>query len=237
MSILVILSLLFVYFYYSGINNSEDPRIPTAKEYYRNYKTSVDNNDRDMALAYLDSVQHVFLSFPDYENSYETGIILNDRASILLNTAIYDSVKQEIKNDLLEMARNELLACISIYNKWLKEYGSLSFEELYDRFSVIYRGIDDNPGRVERIINKRVKDIILAQLETKRRMSVSYTNLGVIQRHRQNIEEAVNSYKKAIELWDDNYMAENNLLVLMGKDPRKRSFFQKLFPPEKDSKE
>ena len=82
-------------------------------------------------------------------------------------------------------------------------------------------------------IKKRITEITEAQTETKRRLSVSYTNLGLVYRQQLKYEDAVLSYQKAIENWDRNLTAENNLNKLLGRPEKKRNLIQKLFPPER----
>ena len=70
-------------------------------------------------------------------------------------------------------------------------------------------------------------------METDRRVSVCYTNLGIILRSRDDNEGAAEMYIKALELWEMNLEAENNLNRLLGRPLKKRNIIQKLFPPEK----
>ena len=73
-----------------------------------------------------------------------------------------------------------------------------------------------------------------ALLENNRRLSVCYTNLGLISRFQGNYEDAVKQYEKALALWDRNLDAENNLNKLLNRPIKKRNIIQTLFPPEKD---
>ena len=86
----------------------------------------------------------------------------------------------------------------------------------------------------DKLLKKRVSLIVDAQLETPRRLSVSLTNLGMISRYLGNLEEAKAHYEKAIELWDRNYTAQDNLAVLLNQPVQKRSMISRLFPPERD---
>ena len=76
----------------------------------------------------------------------------------------------------------------------------------------------------------------MALKETDRRLSVCYTNLGVIERTRGNYQEAIMNYEKALNLWDRNLEAENNLNRLLGRPIKKRNLLQKLFPPDRETK-
>jgi tetratricopeptide (TPR) repeat protein len=96
-------------------------------------------------------------------------------------------------------------------------------------------GLEQIPVKEQQsYLEKRVEEIIVAQHETKRRLSVSYTNLGIIHRHRGEFEEASEYYQKAFTLWEDNLTARNNLNILLGRPVEKRNFLEKLFPPDKD---
>ena len=83
-------------------------------------------------------------------------------------------------------------------------------------------------------ISKRVSEIVDAQNETPRRLSVAYTNLGIIKRHQEKYKDAIDCYTKAIELWDMNLAAENNLNTLLGRPLKKQNMLRKIFPPKKD---
>ena len=79
----------------------------------------------------------------------------------------------------------------------------------------------------------RIIEIQDAQKEIDRRLSVSYTNLGMVYRQKELYDSAAANYIIAVELWDQNLTAENNLNILFGKPLRKRNLIQKLFPPKK----
>ena len=90
--------------------------------------------------------------------------------------------------------------------------------------------VDDHP---EKYLQHRAKEIEQALTEVPRRLSVAYTNLGVIYRYREDYKKAAELYQKALSLWEDNLDAENNLNHLLGQPIRKRNFFQKMFPGER----
>ncbi len=133
------------------------------------------------------------------------------------------------------MAKKNLDSSIVIYNTWLEKYGALPEEELFNYVRPFFPENDKAfKGRsYKKILQKRVDDLILAQKETPRRLSVCYTNLGIVLRHQYKQNEAVDNYIKAIKLWKDNFTARNNFNVLMGKPPRDRSIINQLFPPDK----
>jgi tetratricopeptide (TPR) repeat protein len=82
-------------------------------------------------------------------------------------------------------------------------------------------------------LKNRIREMESAQIENKRRRSVCYSNLGLVHRYWGDYEAAAEHYMKAIQLWDRNLDAENNLNILLNKPLRKRNLLQRLFPPEK----
>jgi tetratricopeptide (TPR) repeat protein len=124
---------------------------------------------------------------------------------------------------------------MAYYTRWIDLFGDKSEEEITDcvheEFSA--DGSLSKNKNLDAIISSRVKEIRTAQLEMSRRMSVSYTNLGIIRRHENKPEEAIDYYIKALELWDQNHVARNNMNILFGEPIEKQSVLRKLFPPER----
>ncbi len=151
--------------------------------------------------------------------------------------ALYaDIIQQNAQDSLINLAEISSLKSIDNYQSWLRKYGeknSIEIEKLiHDDF---LEGLDNfSKEEKTKFINYRIKEIEEAQTETKRRLSVSYTNLGIIERHKLQYNLAAQHYNKAVELWDRNLTAENNLNILLSRPIKKRSFNQKLFSPEKD---
>ncbi len=113
--------------------------------------------------------------------------------------------------------------------------GPLSKEQIKKRISPFFNPSDPSLAGMNRqkVLEKRVKSIQDAQIETSRRISVSLTNLGMINRYRGELEEARKNYEKAISLWERNYTAHDNLNILLNQPVKKRSMISKLFPPER----
>ena len=84
------------------------------------------------------------------------------------------------------------------------------------------------------IFRKRVKDMMLARVETPRRLSVSYTNKGTAYRHMMMPDSALLWYEKALAIWKHNRTAESNLSVLLGGEPVKPGIIESLFPPDRN---
>jgi len=230
-----IISFAIAYLYYNGLNKSEDPRIVKTKFMFSNYDGLVKQKNYTNALLTLDSIEQILTNTQGYSNSYEMGIVLNNRASILISQALYETGDSVVKQSMLESASFYSLQAIQLYTSWIEQFEKRSKEEIrmdvqpyfLESDSAFY-GFDH-----QKIIEKRVDDIMLAQKETPRRLSVALTNLGIIQRHQLKQKEAIESYIRAISLWKDNPTALSNLNVLYGKPPQDRSILKKLFPPDR----
>jgi tetratricopeptide (TPR) repeat protein len=231
------ISFGIAFLYYGGVNKSEDPRITSAKFMFSRYDEWIQKKSYQPALTVLDSIEQILHNTPGYADSYELGIILNNRASVYLSRALYETEDSLIKRYLLDTALVFTHACIGHYNKWMDQYSKLSEEEISDvvkpyfqENDVAFKGKD-----YKKIIRKRAGDIVLAQKESPRRLSVAYTNLGIIQRHQFKQKDAIESYITAIRLWKDNPAALGNLNVLYGKPYSDRSTIKKLFPPDRSN--
>ncbi len=67
----------------------------------------------------------------------------------------------------------------------------------------------------KRVFSRRIKNMVAAQIETPRRLSVSLSNKGTIYRHMLKPDSALLYYQQALSLWKDNRTAKSNLSVLM----------------------
>jgi hypothetical protein len=234
-----ILTLVFAFFYYRRINNSADPRIRKAHELLIKYdKTSGNINSLDL-FPLLDSANSIFKSYPDYETSFEIGVICNNKCSALLLTALYDStIDDSEKRNLLELSKNYCDSSILIYQNWIAEWGKLSRENIADKVSFYMNEKDPEfkDSDFSMVFSGRVKNITTAQIETPRRLSVSLSNKGTIYRHMMKLDSALYCYQSALLLWKDNRTAKSNMSVLMGGKPIKPSIIESLFPPDKNKK-
>lgn len=233
--ILTAAGLAIAQVYYGKINRSADPRVKQALVMYERYNMYASDGDHEMILALLDSIDDIYSTVPHYSNSYEKGVLQNNRGSVFLTMALNDSLKEAVRQNYFSLAENHLISGIDYYNSWLDNWGSLSETELLsvlgDEFAADKSLITNR--NLEAIVRKRVADIITARNEANRRLSVSYTNLGVIRRHENRVEEAFEFYNKALELWEDNLAARNNINILFGRPPESQSMIRKLFPPER----
>lgn len=229
----------FTYFYYRDVNSSKDPRVTQARELYEKYNNYTAQSNFENIFELLDSIEHIYNGIEHYSESFEVGVLYNNRAASYLTMAIYDYKPERFsllsKDSLLKLAQSSALESISIYESWLAKYKGESLNQinkiLQQDFFIGFENYTEK--QKEKFIQSRIKEIETAQYETERRLSVAYTNLGIVYRHFEDYESAINNYQKAIELWDQNLNAENNLNILLGKPLKKRNLIQKLFPPKR----
>lgn len=236
-----IIAISVAYFYYSGLNNAEDPRIVESKKMLVEFDKRLAKTDYNETLFFplLDSIEDIFTKVPGYSNSFEMGVVYNDRASAKILIAIYNLTDSMDKKVMLESAKNDVQKSIEIYQAWIDEFQSLSKEEIknkispyFNRNDKAFEGLD-----FEKILNRRVENIELAKVETPRRLSVSYTNLGIIFRHQLDFDNAIENYEKALKLWKLNPTAKTNINTMLGLPLEDESIIRKLFPPDREKSE
>jgi len=238
MTALSFIVIVFSYFYYKGINSSKDPRVKFARELYEKYNGYTAQNDFDNVFALLDSVEYIYKGINHYAESFEVGVLYNNRAAAYLTMAIYENTPERFmllsKDSLLNLAQTSALKSILIYENWLSIYKNKTPDDINTIIINDYlKGLEQYTDKEKnKFLNNRIEEIETAQYETERRLSVAFTNLGIIYRHHEQYENAIINYQKAIELWDQNLSAENNLNILLGKPLKKRNIIQKLFPPK-----
>jgi len=234
MCALVLSGILISHFYYKSVNASVDPRIIPARELYENYNLFAHENKLDSIFWLMDTIESIYGKVEHYKNSFEVGVLYNNRAAACLSLLMNED-DVSVRDSLLKNAEHSINESISIYEHWFSTYEGKSEHELEmilnDGFLNGLKGYDEEDH--QKFLQKRMQEITEAQSETKRRLSVSYTNLGLIYRHQLKYEDAVLSYQKAIENWNRNLTAENNLNKLLGRPEKKRNLIQKLFPPER----
>ena len=235
MTIMVVLGLSWAWIYYGNINNAEDPRVINAKQMYRTYDQLAEQKKYDSILLLLSNMEHIYLEYEDYKQSYEVGVICNNRAAIFITVALFETNDTLEKQVLLNKALINVDRSIQIYEQWKSKFGGLSPEELIAYVSPIYQQQNSlfHPNKISNYIEKRTEELLIAQKELPRRLSVSYTNLGMVQRHQHKTHEAIESYKEAVGLWAENYTAENNIRIILGQPMKERGVLERLFPPEK----
>ena len=231
-----LLAVIFAFFYYRSVNRSADPRVAEARRCMSEYDRVAGGTDSYTWFHLLDSAGLVYKSVPGYRTSWENGVILNNKCSGLLLMALYDSTLTEPeKETLLELSVIYCDSSIAVYNRWLGEWEELPDEEVarrvldeMDENDIAFAGLN-----FKRISGKRIRDMMLARIETPRRLSVSYTNKATAYRHLMMQDSALVCYEKALALWKDNRTAESNLSVLLGGEPLKPGIIKSLFPPDR----
>lgn len=232
-------AVIFAFFYYRGVNRSEDPRVAEAREYMAEYDRLSGGTESYALFHLLDSANLIYRSVPGYGSSYETGVIYNNKGSSLLVKALYDSTLTESgKVAFLELSVTYADSAIEVYRNWIDKWEALSEDDIASRLmsemseaDPAFAGLNFN-----NIFRKRVKDIMLARVETPRRLSVSYTNKGTAYRHMLMPDSALVFYERALSIWKQNRTAESNLSVLLGGEPVKPGIIESLFPPDRKKK-
>lgn len=240
MMALVVITIIFASRHYRRENRSVDPRIVPAREMYAQYNKLAAANDYTGALQLIDSIMAIYQCHPHYLNSFETGVLENNRAAVYLTVGLsYDSLATGLhhlsRDSLIMLGEAAVRNSIHIYESWLEQFGLLDRDAVLKAIGKDFCNEEEFPsGDKEIYLENRVDEFLEAQLEMPRRLSVSYTNLGIVHRYREEYELAARCYQEALELWEDNLSAENNLNLLLGRPLKKRTVIQKLFPKSKD---
>jgi len=236
MSVLVVVMIVFAQRYYKQQNQEVDPRIVPARELYARYNDLAVTGDYDSVFKMLDEVEAIYSGIGHYRNSFEQGVISNNRAAVWLTLgldgATYDSTRQD---SFVQLAEGAIKKSITIYELWEDQFGHADPDKckelISDDFLAGLKHYDEEEQ--EKYLDNRVNEIVQSAVETRRRLSVSYTNMGIVHRFYERYDSAALCYTKALELWDRNLTAENNLNLLLGRPQRKQNIIQRLFPPER----
>lgn len=248
MTLIVLAGFAVAHFYYKNQNSKEDPRVVEAKRLYKDYDDFSKEKNYKGVLETLDKMGKIYLNEPHYANSYEMGVVNTDKAALFLTLAIYKdsiTVPAEYYIDELELTKDSLLnysemlslKSIEIYEQWIAEYKDLDEIAIREKIKNDFNSIDAGENQKTTYLEKRIKDILAAQIETPRRLSVSYTNLGIVKRHKGKYADAAKLYKKALNLWDKNMAAKNSMNVLLGRPLEKANIIDQMFPPERIEEE
>lgn len=243
--IVAVVGILVARKYYGDRNQSVDPRVLPARNLYEGYNDHARMGDYPGVLSLLDTIGRIYCSVPHYHQSFELGVLENNRAAALLTIAMYrDSIPEDrnpyrdlTTDSLVALADNHIQAAIGLYDRWNATFSGLSRVEIVELIRPDFmQGLEaGDPARREKYLATRAGEIEESLKENPRRLSVCYTNLGLVHRCRGEYLEAAEQYKKALELWDRNLDAENNLNKLLNKPIRKQSFIQKMFPPGREA--
>lgn len=236
MSVLVVVVIIISQRYFRQQNQLVDPRIVTARELYASYNSLAEDGKYDSIFLLLDHIENIYDNVVHYQGSYEQGVIHNNRAALWLTMGLQSEVPDSTGQDSLVMLASDALAnSIAIYENWKVKFGHADRETCRKQIADDFlNGLEkyDSDTR-EKYLEKRVDEILQSAREVDRRLSVSYTNMGIVHRHFARYDSAANCYSMALELWDRNLTAENNLNILLGLPQKKRNIIQQLFPPER----
>jgi tetratricopeptide (TPR) repeat protein len=236
MIVLVIFSVVISQWYYKDLNASVDPRIIPARELYDLYNTYTQKNDFDSIFFLMDTIENIYKRFDHYKDAFEIGVLYNNRAASWLTIALFSEIRDSTERDsLVHLAEGAARKSIIYYNNWKKKYEGMDEQQIYDGVSPSFeKGLESFSTEMQqKYIENRVEEILDSQLEIQRRLSVSYTNLGIVYRHRIQYDSAALCYDKALYLWNRNFTAENNLNLLLGRPQKKRNMIQRMFPPDR----
>jgi tetratricopeptide (TPR) repeat protein len=243
MSALTLLAVVIAFFHYRNDNSSVDPRVIEARKLYSKYDQYTEYNNYEAIFGLLDSIEDNYKAIDYYKDSYEIGVLHNNRAAAFLSMAIryednsisLDGVTILSKDTLLVLSEIESRKSVAIYSSWIKQFEDKTEQEITHLIGAKFlKGLENYTEKdKQKFLSKHVKEIIKSKTETPRRLSVAYTNLGIALRHKNNYEKAIECYLRALELWNRNLAAENSLNSLLGKPQRKLNVFEKLFPPDK----
>ena len=244
MLVVVVAGILIARSYYGKKNRVVDPRIRSARELYSTYDRVALEGDYYRIFGLLDSIEKIYRSCPFYHASFELGVLDNNRGAAMLTLALFgDSIPGSRnpyaglnKDSILDLAEARINRAILLYQDWNSRFSGKTAEQIRemigDTFTAGLRDYD--PSQVEKSLQNRILETLEAVEENMRRLSVCHTNLGVIYRLRKDYEEAAREYKLALELWDRNLEAENNLNRLLNRPIKERNILQKMFPPERE---
>lgn len=145
--ILIMLSIFlaglwFANNYYGKFNSAEDPRVVRAKELYLNYNILAEQKKYHEILSLLDSIESIYCSYRDYKDSYEIGVMYNNRAAVYLNLVLFEPVSENEKDSLTALSLKNLTHSIEIYENWKNIFGNFTEVELYNYFKPVYNQND-----------------------------------------------------------------------------------------------
>jgi len=236
MGVLVLIAIVISRKYYRDQEASVDPRIKPARELYEKYNSYAASNQFDSVFHLMDTIESIYNLTDHYASSFELGVIYNNRAAAWLTLGIFGEYYDDWERDsLVTMADTAVRKSMSIYEVWNENLGDLDETEIRKVISDDFTGGLESYSseEQEKFLETRIAEITEAQAELDRRLSVSYTNLGIVYRHKEIYDSAALCYEKALELWDRNLTAENNLNSLLGRPQKKRNFIERMFPPER----
>ena len=231
LTLIAVVAIVTARNYYADVNSAEDPRVLRAKELRKDYERYIADNDKEKVLEILSEIDTIYNSVSHYEKSYERGVVLADKAAVYINMALFSSNDSMIMLDNFMQAHSLLIESKNIYKNWDTYWGGMSEAGKIKQINTEFSFDSEN---IEAIKEKRVSQIKEAQKENVKRKSVVYANLGIIYRHTFDFERAAACYDSALTFWPENHTAKNNLRILAGLKPVKRSVLKQIFGEQKE---
>lgn len=241
---LAALSVVFIaamLFHYHRQNEAVDKRTRPARMAMKAFDEAMKDGNYPLALGKLDEAHAVFSELPVYRDSYEMGVMENNRAALAMvefqlkinNRDAFNP--DEADRALLAAAREHSLKAEAIYRDWMKRTQGMSESDvrqwLAPAFEPDFYGA--SPDEARRALDRRVKEVMEAKAEMPRRLSVTLTNLGILARWSGEPEASAKHYADALALWPENQAAKENLAKLQGRQPEKPGILESLFPPDR----
>ena len=107
MCALVLSAIVISHFYYKSVNDSVDPRIVEARKLYEKYNLYTQRNELKAVFWLMDSIEQIYASYPHYKNSYEVGVLYNNRAAAYLTLGLFaDSILSGARDSLFILAED-----------------------------------------------------------------------------------------------------------------------------------
>jgi hypothetical protein len=121
MCALVLSAIVISHFYYKSVNDSVDPRIVEARKLYEKYNLYTQRNELKAVFWLMDSIEQIYASYPHYKNSYEVGVLYNNRAAAYLTLGLFaDSIQSGARDSLFILAEDAANTSVNIYSHWLE---------------------------------------------------------------------------------------------------------------------
>ena len=173
MTALVVISLIYASLHYRKENRSVDPRIAVARKLYEGYNHLAAQNDFAKVIGLLDSIEGIYHRYPHYYNSFETGVLENNRAAVYLTIVLsYDSISSSFHHlgpdSLMGLGEAAVRNSIYIYERWMAGYSDKNDKEISDYIKESF--IEGLPGsyadEIDTYLKNRVGEIRVAIKET-----------------------------------------------------------------------
>ena len=133
MSIISTLAVVGTFFYYQRLNSFEDPRIIGAKKIFLKYDNAKKDLDFKELLEFMDQIEAIYQNTPGYKDSFELGVVYNNRGAIYLAEALKE------KNELLfNQAKTHTFKSIKLYENWILRFNLKSSKKIKKEIKLFF---------------------------------------------------------------------------------------------------